>query len=99
MCDSLGRGVRPVGRAESIVHEEVVALCQATRGVRVVRRLARVEARVLENLDPIVGQQLSEPHCHRSHREGGVLALGTAEMRAHRDVLGTALEQELERRQ
>ena len=52
--DAVGRGVRAVRRAESVVDEEVGAVGELAPNSRVVRRLARVEARVLEHADPLV---------------------------------------------
>ena len=52
--DGLGRGVRAVGRAEGVVHVEVAACGELAREALVVLRLARVEARVLEHVDPLV---------------------------------------------
>src|SRR5262245_23071289 len=99
MCDAHRRGMRAMRRAERIVDEEVAPLGEAPRGPGVVLRLSRVEARVLEYLDALVGQQLAEPRGDRSHRESRVGALRSAEVRAHGDVRRIAFEQELEGRQ
>ena len=55
--DGLGRRVRAVRRAERVVHVEVAARRRARARTRVVLRLARVEARVLEHVDALVGEQ------------------------------------------
>ena len=47
--DRLRRGVRPVRRAECVVDVQVERARELLRGLRVVRRLAREEARVLED--------------------------------------------------
>src|SRR6185312_6936234 len=67
--------------------------------VRIIGRLTGVEARVLENADPLVRKQLSKPGLDRFQREGGVLFLRSPQMRADDDLGGTALQQELECRQ
>ena len=69
MRDALGRGVRTVRRAERVVDVEVAALGELAREALVVRRLARVEARVLEHVDALVGQSSS-----RSRAATGAIA-------------------------
>ena len=54
--DSLGRRVRTVRRAERVVDVDVAAVSELTRELGVVLRLARVEARVLEHPEAVVGQ-------------------------------------------
>ena len=93
------RGVRAMNRAEGVLDEQLVVVCQPPRELGVVGRLARVEARVLEHVEPLVGQQLPQPPGDGRHREGGVGPLRPAEVRADRDLLRVVLEQVLERRQ
>ena len=69
MGDRLGRAVRAVGRAEGVVHVEVVAIGELAREALVVLRLAGVEARVLEHLQPLVGHELAQPPLDRRDRE------------------------------
>ena len=57
--DGLRRGVRAMRGAECVVHVEVHALREPAGGLRVVRRLALEEARVLEHADPRVREQLA----------------------------------------
>ena len=57
--DALRRRMGAVRRAERVVDVEVPPVRQLTRVHRVVRRLAGVEARVLEDGDAVVGQQLA----------------------------------------
>ena len=52
--DALGRRVRAMRGAERVVHVQIHPLGQPLRRLRVVRRLARVEARVLEHRDAVV---------------------------------------------
>jgi hypothetical protein len=47
--------VRSVHRSERILYENVVAVGKLLREPRVVLRLARVEARVLEHVKTLVG--------------------------------------------
>ena len=91
--------VRAVRRAEGVVDEQVEVVGELPGELGIVLRLARVEARVLEDADPLVGQQLPQPLLDGLHRERGVLALGTAEVRADDDLRRVTFEQELERRQ
>ncbi len=56
-------------RAERVVDVEVAALGELAREAGVVLRLARVEARVLEHVDPVVRQQLVQPRRDRRDRE------------------------------
>jgi hypothetical protein len=53
--DCLRRGVRAVSRPERVVDVDVAAVGELARVLRVVLRLARVEACVLEYLDALVG--------------------------------------------
>ena len=99
MRDPLGRRVRSVRRAERVVHEQVPAGGEATRRLRVVRRLARIEARVLEYFDAIVRQKLADTCRHGRHGERGIGALRPAEVRADRHVSCASLEQVSKRRQ
>ena len=85
--------------AEGVVHVQVEAVGELARELRVVARLAGVEARVLEHPDPLVRQKLAQPGLDRLHRERGVFALRPAEVRADDDLGGAAFQQELERRQ
>ena len=82
--DGLGRGVRAMRRAERVVDVEVAAVGELAREALVVRRLARVEARVLEHVDALVRQELAQPRCDRRHRvlRAVLLRLRPAEMRA-----------------
>ena len=82
--DGLGRGVRAVRRAERVVDVEVAAVGELAREALVVLRLARVEARVLEHVDALVRQELSQPRRDRRHRvlRAVLLRLRPAEMRA-----------------
>ena len=91
--------VRSVRRAERVVHEQVPPLGEATRSLRVVLRLARIEARVLEHLEAVVRQELVEARRHGRDRERRIGALRPAEVRADGDVLRTAVEQVAECRQ
>ncbi len=93
------RRVRPVRRAERVVDEQVEVVGELPREPGVVRRLARVEACVLEHANPLVWQVLVQPSFHRLHRERGVLPLRPAEVRADDDLRGVAFEQEFERGQ
>ena len=99
--DGLGRGVRAMRRAERVVDVEVAAVGELAREALVVRRLARVEARVLEHVDALVRQELSQPRRDRRHRvlRAVLLRLRPAEMRADAHLRRALLEQELERRQ
>ena len=88
-----------MGRAEGVVHVEVAPLGELAREPGVVLRLARVEARVLEDAEPVVGQQGEQPIFYRLNGEVGIGLPGPAEVRADGDLGGAAPEQELERRQ
>ena len=78
--DADGRRVRAVRGAEGVVHEHVVAVGQPARGLRVVLRLARIEARVLEHSNALVREELVHPRSDRGNRERRVRALGPTEM-------------------
>jgi hypothetical protein len=91
--------VRAVRRAERIVHEQVEVICKSPGGLSIVLCLARIEARVLEHGDPLVGEELTQPGLDRLHRERGVRPTRPAEMRADDDLGSLTLEQQLERRQ
>ena len=99
--DGLGRGVRAMRRAERVVDIEVAAVGELAGEALVVRRLARVEARVLEHVDALVRQELAQPRRDRSHRvlRAVLLRLRPAEVRADADLGGVPLEQEVEGRQ
>jgi hypothetical protein len=97
--NALRRGVRPVSRAERVIDVEVAVGRELAGVLGVVRLLARVEARVLEQAQPLVGQELGEPRPHRLHGERGIRALRPPEVRHEHDLLRPALEQELERGQ
>ena len=86
-------------RSERIEHEDVPALREALRGDGIVLRLSRIEAGVLEHLDPPVGQQLLQTRRDRRHRERGVGSLRPSQVRTHGDVRGVALEEVPEGRQ
>ena len=86
-------------RAEGVVDEEVAALGELARELRVVLRLAGVEARVLEHLDPLVRQERAQPPPDRLDPRRRILALRPAEVRADADAGRAPLEQQLERRQ
>ncbi len=97
--DADGGGMRAMRGAEGVVHVEVEAVRELAGEVRIVRRLPGVEARVLQDADPLVRQKLAQPGLDRFHRERGVFALRSPEVRADDDLGGTAFQQELERRQ
>ena len=95
--DGLGRAVRAVRGAERVVDVEVVSVRELAREARVVLRLARVEAGVLEHASALVVETSS-----RSRRSTGAIAyvrpvllrLRPAEMRADADARSAAVEQE-----
>ena len=60
------RGVGPVRRAEGVVDVDVDALDERRHEGRIVGRLARVEAEVLEQLD--ARGELGQAGAHRIHR-------------------------------
>ena len=97
--DADGRGVRTVNRAERVLNEQVAVVRELARERGIVLRLARIEAGVLEHLDPIVGQQLAQPRAHGLDRKRGIGPLRAAEVRADADARGVLLEQQLQRRQ
>ncbi len=99
MCHTLGRGVRAMGRAEGVVHEQVSSVGELPGERRVVRRLAGMEAGVLEHGEAFVRKQLAQPRLDGSHPIGIVVALRPAEMRADDDVHGAPFEQQPQRRQ
>ena len=74
-----------MGRAERVVDEEVAPLRELARELGVVLRLARVEARVLEHLDPLVRKERAQVLAHGLDPERGILALRPAEVRADAD--------------
>ena len=85
------RGVRPVGRAEGVVHVEVEPVDQAVDEGGIVGLLARVEAEVLQQLD--ARRQLGQPLPDRRHRVLLVgLALGPAEVGAGDDGRAVLLQ-------
>ena len=88
-----------VGRAEGVIHVQVPALGKAPRALRVVPRLARVEARVLEHPHAVVRQELAQARRDRCHPERGIGALRAAEVRAHGDPGGPLVEEVAQRRQ
>src|SRR5216683_2806918 len=96
--DSLGRRMRAMRRAERIVHVEIAALRELLRERRVVLRLARVEARILEHLQPLVREQLAQTPLDRRHRIASVilLRLRPAEVRADAYLLRSPVEQQSE---
>src|SRR5581483_7677998 len=98
MRDRLGRGVRAVRGAECVVDVDVAAVRELACEARVVLRLPRVEARVLEHAYARVGQELAQPPLDRRHAEGVVDTLRPPEVRAHVDLRRVALEQQLEGR-
>ncbi len=73
-------------RAEGVVHVQVAVVGELAREALVVLRLARVEARVLEHAQPLVGQELAEPSFDGAHRVRGVLPLRPAQVRADDDL-------------
>ena len=95
--DGLRRGVRAMRRAERVVDVEVAAVGELAREALVVGRLARVEARVLEHVDALVGQELAQPRRDRRHRvlRAVLLGLRPAEVRADAHLGRAVLEQEL----
>jgi hypothetical protein len=64
-----GGSVGPVSRAERVVDEQVPVRGELTRELGVVLRLARVEARVLEQAHAFVRQELAQALPHRLERE------------------------------
>ena len=70
--DADRRRVRAVDRAERVLDEQLVVVREPPREVRIVRRLARVEARVLEHVESLVGEKLAQAPRNRGHRESGV---------------------------
>ena len=98
--DPLGRGVRTMRRSERVVHVQVGLGGKLLRQCGVVRRLARVEPRVLEHTHAIVGsEQLEQPLGDRRDRIRGVGPLRAAEVRADDDLCRIALEQQAQGRQ
>jgi hypothetical protein len=91
--------MRAVDGPERILDEQLVAVRELAREGGVVLRLARVEARVLEHVHPVLREQLLQAFAHRLHRELGILTFGAAQVRAHRHLCRLALEQELECRE
>jgi hypothetical protein len=93
--------MRAMHRAERVVDIEVAAVGELAREALVVRRLARVEARVLEHVDALVRQEFSQPRRDRRHRvlRAILLRLRPAEMGADTELCCVAREQELESRQ
>ena len=90
-----------MGGAERVVDVEVAAVGELAGVALVVLRLARVEARVLEHVDPVVREQLAQARRDRRHRvlRPVLLGLRAAEVRADADLRRAALEQQLQRRQ
>ena len=78
-------------RPEGVLDEEIVVIGELSGEPRIVLRLARVEARVLEHAKTVVGQVLPQALCHWSDRERRVFSLGATEMRADRDLTCLAL--------
>ena len=99
--DGLGRGVRTMRRAEGVVDVQIAPVGKLARETLVVRCLTGVEARVLEHLDPFVGEQLGEACPNRRDRvlRAVLVGLGTAEVRADAHVRRALVEQEAQRRQ
>src|SRR5256885_13155750 len=99
--DALRRGVRAVRRAERVVDVQVAALRELAREALVVLRLPWVEARVLEHVDALVRQELSQPRRDGRQRvlRTILLRLRPAEVRADAQLGRAALEQKLEGRQ
>ena len=99
--DGLGRGVRAVRGAERIVDVEVVPVRELAREGRVVLRLARVEAGVLEHAQASVGNELAQAALDRRHRvrRPVLLRLRPPEMGADADPGRAAVEQQPQGRQ
>ena len=93
------RCMRAVRGAEGVVDEEVAALGQLPREFGVVLRLPGVEARVLEQLDPLVPEQRAQVLAHRLHPVNRVVPRRPPEMGADADAGGVAVEQQLQRRE
>src|SRR5258708_20565104 len=91
--------MRAMRGAERIVDEEVAAGGELARERLVVLGLARVEARVLEHAQALVGQELAQAALDRLQRILRVGALRTAEMRADANLCGGAVEQQAQRPQ
>ena len=80
-----------MGRAEGVVHVEVLALDQPGHEAGVVGLLARVEAQVLHELD--AGCELGQALAHGLHGEAGIgLAVRPSEMAAHGHLRPVAQE-------
>ena len=99
---SLGRGVSPVGAPEGVVDaQRSAALGEHARELLVIRRLARIEARVLEHGDTVVPDQFRNALAHRRHRESDAIlfCLRSPEVRADAHLLRPVFEQQLDRGQ
>ena len=79
--------------AEGILDEEVVGVGELLCKCRIVFGLARVEAGVLEDSQPVVRQQGPQAFFDRLERELRVLPFWPAEVRADCHLLRPALEQ------
>ena len=69
---------------------------ELARELGVVLRLTRIEARVLEQADPLVRQELPQPFLHRLHGERGILALRPPQVRTEDELGRIAVEEQLE---
>jgi hypothetical protein len=88
-----------MGRPERVVHEQVGSVGELVGEARVVLRLTRMKAGVLEDGDPRIVQECAQMLLDGPQREGRILPLRPAEMRAEPDFLRAAVEQEPDRRQ
>ena len=99
MRDRLGGCMRAMRGAEGVVDVEVASVGQLASELMVVLRLARVEARVLENGDARIVHERAQMLFDRLQRERRVLPLRPAQVRAEAELLHAAVEEEPDRRQ
>jgi hypothetical protein len=99
--DADGRGVGTMRRPEGVVHVQLASLREVAGEAWVVLRLARREARVLEDGHPVIGQELAQARPHGLHRvlHAVLVGLRPAEVGADAHLVRTPLEQQLERGQ
>jgi len=79
-------------RAKCVVDEEIAAGDQLPRELRIVGRLALVEARVLEDVEAVVGQELTEMVAHRRDREALVAPFRPTEVGTDTYFRGASFE-------
>ena len=85
--------------AERVEDEQITSFGELPRRLGIVLRLAGIEARVLEDPEAIVGEQLTQARRDRGDLEFGVRAFGTPEMRADDDFARACVEQVPQREQ